>query len=84
MVEREVEMCFSETDRKNCKVAVFVVQNEVIEEFQSKFEMSQSYEWQYKENFLILKIMLEKWPVKKTEIRKNLKINRLILSRLFS
>ena len=38
MVEREVEMCFSETDRKNCKVAVFVVQNEVIEEFQFKFE----------------------------------------------
>ena len=42
---------------KNCKVAVFVVQNEVIEEFQSKFEMSQSYKWQYKENFLILKII---------------------------
>ena len=57
MVEREVGMCFSETDRKNCKVAVFVVQNEVIEEFQSKFEMSQSYKWQYKENFLILKII---------------------------
>ena len=44
MVERELEleMCISETERKNCKVAVFVVQNEVIEEFQSKFEMSQS------------------------------------------
>ena len=82
MVEREVEMCISETEWKNCKVAVFVVQNEVIEEFQSKFEMSQSYKLQYKENFLILKIA--KWPVKKTEIRKNLKINRLILSRLFS
>ena len=82
MVERELEMCISEIERKNCKVAVFVVQNEVIEEFQSKFEMSQSYKLQYKENFLILKIA--KWPVKKTEIRKNLKINRLILSRLFS
>ena len=33
------------------------VQNEVIEEFQSKFEMSQSYKWQYKEKFLILKIV---------------------------
>ena len=42
MVEIEVEMCISETEWKNCKVAVFVVQNEVIEEFQSKFEMSQS------------------------------------------
>ena len=82
MVEREVELYISETERKNCKVAVFVVQNEVIEEFKCKFEMSQSYKWQYKENFLILKIV--KWPVKKTEIRKNLKINRLILSRLFS
>ena len=43
MVEIEVEMCISETEWKNSKVAVFVVQNEVIEEFQSKFEMSQSY-----------------------------------------
>ena len=68
MVEKEVEMCISETERKNCKVAVFVVQNEVIEEFQSKFEMSQSYKWQYKEKFLILKIV--EWPVKKTEIKK--------------
>ena len=46
MVEIEVEMCISETEWKNCKVAVFVVQNEVIEEFQSKFEMSQSYKLQ--------------------------------------
>ena len=45
MVEKEVEMCISETERKNCKVAVFVVQNEVIEEFKCKFEMSQSYKW---------------------------------------